>query len=292
MKDQPPDFDALWDYNDPAETERKFRELLPAAENSTNCGYLPELLTQIARTQGLQRKFEDGHATLDRVEAGLKPDMARPRIRYLLERGRVFNSSKLPDKARPLFLEAFELGKTAGEDALAVDAAHMMAIVEPPDKQIEWNLRAMKLAEESEEPRARKWLGSLYNNLGWTYHDLKQYDKALDLFRRGVRFRDEHKQAKELRIARWCVARCLRSLDRIGEALEMQNSLLKEHDQAKTTDGYVHEELAECLLLLHREAEAQPHFAKAYAELSTDSWLAENEADRLTRLKQLGEARS
>ncbi len=281
------EFDKLWDYDNPAETEQKLRDLLPAAEKSSDKAYLLELLTQIARTQGLQRKFADAHKTLDSVESALQSDMKRARVRYLLERGRVFNSSKQPDSARPFFLDAFALAQEAHEESLAVDAAHMMAIIEPPDKQIEWNLKAMNLAEESTDPRAQKWLGSLYNNLGWTFHDIGQYDEALELFQKGAQFREAHQQPKELRIAKWCVGRCLRSLGRVSEALETQKALLNEHKVAGSSDGYVQEELGECLLLLHREAESRPYFACAFDELSKDAWMVENEAYRLNRLKEL-----
>jgi hypothetical protein len=35
-------------------------------------------------------------------------------------------------RGRAFFLEAWELANRLGEDALAVDAAHMLGIVEPP----------------------------------------------------------------------------------------------------------------------------------------------------------------
>ena len=61
------DFDSLWNYDDPAATEQQFRELLPAAESSGDKSYHLQLLTQIARAQGLQRQFEAAHQTLDGV---------------------------------------------------------------------------------------------------------------------------------------------------------------------------------------------------------------------------------
>ena len=85
------DFDSLWDYGRPAETEARFRELLPAADDSPALG--AELLTQIARAQGLQGRFAEAHATLDDLEPNLSRLPLRPRIRYLLELGRVYNSS-------------------------------------------------------------------------------------------------------------------------------------------------------------------------------------------------------
>src|SRR5713226_3184755 len=185
-----PDFDSLWDYDHPGATERKFREFLPAALDSRDFPYLTQLLTQIARAEGLQRKFQDAHKTLDRVEkALLKADADdKTRVRYLLERGRVFNSSGKRDEARPLFLQALDLAINSKDDSNAVDAAHMMAIVEPTEKQLPWNLKALDLAESSADEKARKWKGSLYNNLGWTYFEQKQFEEALLMFEKALEF--------------------------------------------------------------------------------------------------------
>lgn len=283
------DFDALWDYNDPARTEVKFRELLPGAKESSDKSYYAQLLTQIARTQGLQRKFEDAHQTLDTVEVLLTDELIVAKIRYLLERGRVYNSSNQPDKSKPLFLEAWELGVAKGEDFYAIDAAHMLGIVEPPEKQLEWAGKAMELAEKSTDQRARNWLGSLYNNTGWTYHDLKQYDKALELFEKSLRWREGKNDEEGIRIARWTIARTYRSLGRIEKALQIQRELEKEFEQKGIEhEGYVFEELGECLLLLQKEDEARKYFKLAYDLLSKNQWLVANQPERLKRLRQLG----
>ncbi|MEP7359728.1 MAG: tetratricopeptide repeat protein [Anaerolineales bacterium] len=282
-----PDFDALWNYDDPAGTEAKFRALLPAA--GAQPAYHAALLTQIARTQGLQRQFEAAHGTLDEAERLIDPSMTSTRIRLFLERGRVYNSSQHIPEAAPLFRAAWDLALAAGEDFYAVDAAHMLGICEPPERQAEWNLRALDLAERSAQPRARGWLGSLYNNLGWTFHDQGDPTRALDLFEKALAFRQGQpgKQAEVL-IAQWCVARCLRTLGRVEEALAQQQTLEREHAAAGSGDGYVFEEIAENLRLLGRLAEARPYFARAHAELSADAWLAEQEPARLQRLAELG----
>jgi hypothetical protein len=67
-------------------------------------------------------------------------------------------------------------------------------------------------------------------------------------------------------------------------------SLLEEHERAGTSDGYVREEIGECLLALGREAEARPHFARAWSLLSRNPWLAASEPARLERLRTLGSA--
>ncbi len=86
-----PEFDKLWDYAHPDISEQRFRELLPRALDSLDLSYLAQLLTQIARAEGLQRKFEDAHKTLDRVDKALPKTDGRTLIRYLLERGRVYS---------------------------------------------------------------------------------------------------------------------------------------------------------------------------------------------------------
>ncbi len=206
----------------------------------------------------------------------------------MLERGRVFNSSKYSEAARPLFLQAWEIAREAGEDFYTIDAAHMMGIIEPPEQQLEWNLKAAELAEKSSDERARNWLGSLYNNIGWTYHDAGDYATALDIFQKALAFREQQGEMKPLLIAQWCVGRTLRSLKRIEEALTIQYALLEAYQQAGRQNGFVYEELGECLLL-EDDSEAITYFVLAYEALSEDTWLAENEPERLARLKQLGQ---
>ncbi|MAE70687.1 MAG: hypothetical protein CME06_09490 [Gemmatimonadetes bacterium] len=294
-----PAFDRLWNYSDPAATETAFREILPRAEKSDELSYRVELLTQIARAEGLQGKSEAAHATLDQAERLLPPEgMARARLRYFLERGRAHNGipgatdpevDARKSKARPYFIQAWELAGTAKEDALALDAAHMMGIIEPPARALEWSERALDLAEKTADPRARGWLGPLYNNIGWAHHDAGDYDKALALFRKGVDFHAERGPSRQLRIAKWTVARTLRSLGRLDEALGAQESLLDEWKSAGEDSPYVIEELGECLHALGRVDEARPHFREAHELLSKDEWLSENEPERIERLKKMGD---
>lgn len=283
--DDAADFDQLWDYNQPAETEQRFRALLPT---TTEPARRAELLTQIARAEGLQRRFEEAHATLDEVQPLLTPDLTRATIRYLLERGRVFNSSRQPEQASPLFRQAWEQARAGGEDFYAIDAAHMLGISEPPERRLDWNLQALRLAETTGEPRARRWQASLYNNIGWTYHDQGRYSEALECFEKALLCRQETGDQPEIRVARWCVARCLRSLGRGAEALAILRELEAEHTASGEPDGYVYEELAECLAQMHDPA-ARSYFALAYDQLSRDPWLAEREPERLERLKVLGD---
>ena len=279
-------FDQLWNYNQPGESEARFREYLATVDPYTPA-YV-ELLTQIARAQGLQRNFDAAQQTLDEAQKLLTNQMPRAQIRYLLERGRVYNSASQADQARPLFLQAWEQAVNDGEDFYAVDAAHMLGIIELPEQQLLWNEKALALAEKSRDPRAQQWLGSLYNNIGWTYHDLQQEETALALFEKALVWRLAQGQDREIRIAKWSVARILRALHRVEEALAMQQALHEEWARSGEVDGYVEEEIGEGLLLLAQPEQAQAYFATAYRELAKDPWLVAHEAARLERLRTFG----
>ncbi|MCP4548154.1 MAG: tetratricopeptide repeat protein [bacterium] len=282
-------FDKLWNYGDPAGTEAALRELLPKAEQCGDSEVHVCLLTQIARAQGLQGDFDGAAATLDDARALMGQEDHLGQVRILLEQGRVLNSSGKREESIPLFLEALNVAQTNGHEFHAVDAAHMLGIVEESGRAMEWNLKAITMAEEATDERAGKWLGALYNNTGWTLHDQGLFADALDLFERALVWRRTNSGEVEIRIAKWSVARALRSLERTEEALAMQRELLTEIETAGADqDGYVFEELGECLLLLERVDEARPHFAKAWELLSQDSWLVANEQPRLDRLKELG----
>lgn len=282
-----PDFDKFWDYDRPDVSERRFRELLPAALDSQDLAYFAQLLTQIARAEGLQGKFQDAHKTLDRVDKALPKTDAKTLIRYLLERGRVYNSSGKIDEARETFLKAYDLASKSKEDFYTADAAHMLGIVEASDKKLEWNLRALHLAENSPDERARNWKGSLYNNIGWTYFDQGSFEEALFMFEKALDYRRQQGNPENIGIARWCVAKTLRVLGHVEEAFETQQELLQEHQASGRKSGFVYEELAECLLAMGREQEAEGWFAAAYGELARDPAVA-NDPERINRLKTLG----
>jgi tetratricopeptide (TPR) repeat protein len=279
------DIDALWDYADPGLSEQRLRAALDGASPAERL----ELRTQVARTHSLRRRFDDAHRELDAVAAAPGADAPRVAVRLRLERGRSFNSAGDPLRARPLFEDAFERARTAGLDALAVDAAHMVAITYGDgDEALAWNRRGLALARASSDPAAQRWQVSLLNNSAWALHDRGRYAEALDLFEQALAQARQHGKARQVQIAEWSVARCLRSLKRHDEALARQRRLLAELQAAGVNDGYVHEEIAENLLALGRAEEARPEFARAAQLLAEDTGFARSEAARLARLRQLG----
>ena len=149
----------------------------------------------------------------------------------------------------------------------------MLGIVEPPDSARDWNEQAMELARSASDPDAQRWVASLANNMAWARHDTGDFVEVLELFRIALVERERQEDPVRTRIARWSVARCLRSLGHADEALAEQRSLAAELEGVGEIDGYVTEEIAECLLILGRKDEARHVFARAYAELSADDEL-------------------
>jgi tetratricopeptide (TPR) repeat protein len=275
-----------WDLDRPAESEARFRrqlEMLPQASAARL-----ELVTQIARAQGLQRRFEDAHATLDGVEKALPQAPHRVGVRYFLERGRVFNSSGQPQRAVPLFRDALDKASDANEDFLAIDAAHMLGIAALPEDRLRWNLEALSITERTQDARSKRWLASLYNNIGWTYHDRGDYATALAYFEKALPAWQARGPAANVRFARWAIARAYRSLGRLDDALTIQNELARESAEAGAPDGYVYEELGELLLAKGNAAAARPNFARAYALLERDKGMQADAPERLARMKRLG----
>lgn len=275
------DIDSFWEYGDPEASEKRFRVILGEVEGDERL----EVLTQIARTYSLRRKFAEAHRLLDEVEGMWKSAGTRCYIRYLLERGRTFNSSGQPEKARPLFVEAWEQAQVARWQGLAVDAAHMVAISYAGTPQaIFWNQKALTLARHAVEAKAQALLPAILNNCAWDLHDMGRFMEALPLFMEAEAVWTERQKPAQIQIAQWSVARCLRSLGRYGEALARQQQLEREHQHAGTKDGYVFEEIAENMAALGKLNEAMPYFQKAAEQLSLDVWFVEHEAQRLAYL--------
>jgi tetratricopeptide (TPR) repeat protein len=276
------DIDSLWEYTDPAASEALFRRALFSARGDEAL----ELRTQIARTYGLRGRFAEAHDILDGVQGQLAGAGLRPRLRYLLERGRTLNSDGHVDQARSLFLEAWELASAAGYEGLAVDAAHMVAItLSGRPEAIAWNRRGLDLARTSRQPKALALIPAMLNNSAWDLHDMGRFAEALPMFEEALAEWSARGQDQQILAARWAVARCLRSLERSREALGILRDLEAEHASRDSVDGFVFEEMAENLAALGRLDEARPYFGKAFDVLSHDDWMANNEGARLAHLK-------
>ena len=278
--------DQQWDYAKPADSEARFRTEL--ADWPADDPQALVVATQIARTQSLRRQFTEAHATLDAVEPKLSSAPSHVRIRYLLERGRTFNSSGSPQRAVPLFTEALSLAECNDDAFYAVDAAHMLGIAAPPGERFDWNLKGLTMTKRATDVRTKRWLAPLYNNIGQTHLEQGEYAMALDYFRKALPAWELRGDPGSVRNGRWMVARAQRSLGQLEEAEQIQHSLLAEYDNQREENGYVYEELAEIALARGDAAGAKTWAGKAYSVLKEDLGLKANDAARLSRLAAIG----
>lgn len=289
------DFDKWWNYKEPAETAIKFKELLTSENNKAlnDVNYRLQLLSQLARTQSLQFKFDEAHQYLDSIEKEFHNTAvnACTKTRFFLEKGRTYNSAKVANAASEFFMNAYDTATKHGLDFYAIDAAHMLAIAaQNTDQKIYWNEMALNIAEKTNNIAAARWKASLYNNIGWDYFAIKKYNKALAYFKRAetLHKKNKDKAIHPFLIAQWCVAKTLRLLGKVAQSLQMQLSIMEAYNTSNLQEtGYVSEELGELYLLKNENEKAKFHFANAYRLLSLDKWLLRNEPERLERIKTL-----
>lgn len=260
------DLAPLWDFSQPDVSEARFRGALATATGDDAL----ILQTQIARTYGLRGNFAQARSILEGIEPRVANAGSEVRVRYALEWGRTFASTKhspesQPAEARELaraaYLQAFALAEAARLDDLAIDALHMLAFVDTaPADQLKWGSEALALALASSQPAARKWEASLRNNVGYALHELGRYGEALAEFQRALVLREAGTDAEATRVAHWMVAWTLRSLNRIDEALALQLRLEQACEAAGAPDEYVFEEL-EHLYRLKGDASLARYYA-------------------------------
>jgi tetratricopeptide (TPR) repeat protein len=172
----------FWDFDDLDASEARLRAQLEREENDDGRA---EVLTQLARVEGLRDDFDACERLLR--EADILAGWSNvARVRIDLERGRKLRSSGEEEASVSLFEAAFARALQSGEYFLAGDAAHMVAIADT-DKMLEWTQRGLDLAEA--EPAAAYWAGPLLNNLGWHYYDSGDFAAALEAFERALEAR-------------------------------------------------------------------------------------------------------
>lgn len=244
----------LWDFADLDTTWQRLSARLEAEPGDTGRA---EVLTQLARVHGLRGDFAAGDELVDRAEelAGSVPVV---RARARLERGRLRRSGGDAAAALPLFTEAYELARAdtdSSAEFVAVDAAHMVALVQPAaaDRRA-WTETALAQARASADPEVRRWQGSLLNNLGWDLLEADELEPALDAFRQALAVRQAYPDQPALvPIARYAVAKALRLLGRPAEALPELELAVTE---AASPDGWLFEELALSYAQAGRPADA------------------------------------
>ena len=248
------DLAALWDFNNPALSEQRFKAALAGASDDD----VLILQTQIARSHGLRRDFEAARKLLVDVQPQLAGASAEARVRHALEWGRVHASGRHPPEsvddaakaeARRSWQQALQLARQAQLDDLAIDAIHMFAFIDTtPAQQQQWAEEALAVVLSSTQAAAQRWQASVRNNLGYALQLQDRHDEALAQYQQALALRRKAGNAQNTLVAGYMVAHSLRLQGRGEEALVMQQQLLRDSEALGAVDPYVLDELA----LLHR----------------------------------------
>lgn len=235
--------DRLWDFSDPEASATRFRELAGDAAQPAHTRAVMQ--TQLARALGLLARGEEALVVLDEVAAQPSGDdepaafAAELRARVAIERGRLAAADRRPADAVPELTRGVREAALAGSSFLVLDALHMLALHDAGHEE-EWATEGFDVLDGVRDPRVLRWGVALHNNLGWTLHDAGRLTGALMHFEAAAQAAEAYGTAEQRHVAKWSVGRCLRSLGRNDEALEMQRALA----EARPDDPYVRAELA------------------------------------------------
>lgn len=283
-----PEIDALWDAQRPAWSESRLRDLLEQADDA-GLDYRLQLQTQIARALGLQRRYTDALNLLDQVAAHLPPEPCTARVRYQLERGRIFAQTFEFSRAMSYLQAALLQADRLKQGVYAVEAAQLLSQVAPERERLGWQLEALRLAEKSPDQQMLVLTDALYTQIGTAYQQKGEPARALEMFEKSLAWNQAHHTGEGELQAEWRIGRSLRALGEIKTALARQKALLARREkQHLAPDGQVYEEIGECLLSLGKPEQASPYFARAWELLSADAGLSRRETGRLERLRALG----
>jgi len=195
----------LVDASNPVSMESQLLEILPAARKAERPDYLVELLSQLARARVQQKRLDPAKANLDEAEALLaaneEAEMLRPRAIWLLETGRYLRYMLLLERGKAKLLmprmtatleEAYDAARAAGDDYVAVDAAHLLGKIGTSENELDWYLKAIRLARDSQQPRVDSWFGVLYETATRKAYRLGRYEQALELSQAGFAWSVSH----------------------------------------------------------------------------------------------------
>ena len=262
---------SIWNYDDPAASEARFREIAKTADPDDAA----ILETQIARTYGLRGRFDEARSILSILQPRLPSLGPEARVRYHLEYGRtlispVHKKAQKTDEARAAarsaYLTAYELARQSNLDYLAIDALHMVPFVDTDtESSLKWTKLALETTVQSTQPESKKWETMLRNNYGYYLHTQGKLKEALAVFQENVPPTEKAGNATKTRIAHWMVGWTMRSLGQLDGALAIQLRLEQENAKDSTPDQYVFEELAHIYKAKGDAAKAE-HYAKLHEQ--------------------------
>jgi len=178
--------DKLFKEGDSENALKLYEETYATARKEFNRSVEVEALSQIARTKLKLNRKEEGRADLIVAKERVEESDHIGLTRYLGVKGRFeWNDDDLIS-ARETFKLMFDIATNHQLWSRMIDAANLMSIVtEKPEEQIEWIEKGIEAAEDSDN---ESMLAVLWNNMGAAYYDQKNYEIALECYKKSREF--------------------------------------------------------------------------------------------------------
>jgi len=205
---------------------------------------LTEANAMIARTYLILDDPDQGREYLARAVENASVKEPLGWSRYLGVRGRFeWNQGQL-EKATNTFIEMYHYCLAQELYGRAVDAAHMVAITGSEKDQIEWGLKGI---EDAKRFGTERWLGPLWNNLGWSYEDQGKYSKSLDAYLNAREFHYKYGSERQKLVADWAVGHAQRLAGDLKAAKKTIKPLVKKFKKIDDSEflGWTYKELGE-----------------------------------------------
>ena len=214
------------------------------AREEGDSSIITEAYAMVARCYLIQGRIDQGQPYLLKAVGTATQDQPLGWSRYLGVRGRFEWQNDYYNKATETFKEMYHYCREHDLAERAIDAAHMVAITGTPTEQVEWSHKAI---EEAEASGITSWLGPLWNNLGYTYEEMEEYDKSLQAY---LNARDYHyKYGDELNrlIADWALGHAYRLTGNLDKAEKLLKPLPERFQELENYEflGWSQKELGE-----------------------------------------------
>lgn len=251
-----------FEARDYAQANAVYKLAAEAAEQEKDVSVEVEALAQVARCYSIQRVGPvQGKPYLERAREKASKDHPLGWTRYLGVRGIYERERGETVKATETFREMYEFANGNGLPLRAIDAAHHIAIAAPAAEQVEWGKKGIAAAEEA---GSKTWLAVLWNNLGASYEDLKQFGDAVDAYTKARALHREVSGEQAQLAADWALGHAYRLDGKLDPAQELLDATLewatRRYDKQpgpKTAEwlGYVLQDLGELAVARGKKTE-------------------------------------
>ncbi|NOY88859.1 MAG: tetratricopeptide repeat protein [FCB group bacterium] len=258
--------DATFQTQDYKKALSQYQEALKRTKEEFNNSVEVETMAQIARVNLILGDKEEGRGWLKEAKARATDSDPMGWSRYLGVKGRFEWKDNDLKAARNTFDEMYNYCTVNALWGRAVDAAHMIAIVaQTPQEQIEWSRRGIEAAEAADN---EKWLGPLWNNLACTYYDMKQYDSALECYKKAREYHWHYSNETAKLFADYQVGMTYRALGDYEQALKWLRPVLAwaERLNNHSAIGQTCEDLGKIDIAQGKKAEGLKLFQRAREE--------------------------